>query len=273
MLTPGEEVYLSAKVRNNGIRLGTAYLRFLLIDSYPPNGILFDSHGDLVPPASRAFRVTDLAVGESRPVTCPWRIPTPFAGSVHADLVVEVWNPHLLFGGPRPTCFYRSPRVGGFEIVNPAAKHTPTVFISYAWSDDRHDQWIIELVDELRKHGIESIVDKHAVRAGDELTHFMEAGMSGTNVVLLVCSRVYTTKANNRSSGGVGFETIVGSHEYAQRKAEDRARFIPIVRDNDLPGGKKLPTYLGSARYVDMEGPDWRGEPMRDLVASIQRQP
>ena len=95
--------------------------------------------------------------------------------------------------------------------------------------------------------------------------------MSSAGVVSLVCSSLYTTKANDRSRGGVGFETIVGAHEYSQRTVAERERFIPIVRDNDLPRGRRLPRYLGSARYIDLSGDDWRAEPMLDLVPLIRR--
>lgn len=43
--------------------------------------------------------------------------------------------------------------------------------------------------------------------------------------------------------------------------------FILIVRNNALPRGRKLPTYLGSVLYVDISGDNWRAEPMLDLLA------
>ena len=99
----------------------------------------------------------------------------------------------------------------------------------------------------------------------------MERGISESKVTILICTETYTRKANEREPGGVGFETIISSHEYSNRLPEERTRFIPAIRDNGLPRGRKLPKYLGSFIYVDMSGPDWQAKPMLDLVNAIRR--
>ncbi len=101
---------------------------------------------------------------------------------------------------------------------------------------------------------------------GEEITYFIERGISTCDFIILVCSEDYTRKANNRE-GGVGMESIVGSSIYLNTK--DKRKFIPVVRDNSLPSHKKLPTYLGSALYIDMSQRNWKGEPLRQLIRSI----
>jgi hypothetical protein len=102
--------------------------------------------------------------------------------------------------------------------------------------------------------------------AGKKISH-----VSRCHGTTLAGTENYTRKADNRESGGVGFETIISSHEYKVRTAEERARFIPIIRDNGLPEGRKLPKYLGSAIYVDMSGDNWHAKPMLALVNAIRR--
>ena len=114
------------------------------------------------------------------------------------------------------------------------------------------------------------MLDQKDLFTGDEIALFMEKGVRHSKIRILICSDNYTRKANNREAG-VGYESIVSSHEYMLCPVEERAMFIPIVRNNTLPRGRKLPTYLGSALYVDMSGDNWRAEPMLDLLASINR--
>ena len=179
--------------------------------------------------------------------------------------------PHFLFGGPYQHLFFDSGWVGGFEVVKTLYPVTKLkTFISYSWDSNNHKELVCDLVEELRKNNIDVLWDQNDLLAGDEITSFMELGIGESIIRILICTDIYTLKANNRESG-VGFETIISSNEYAHLSREDRARFIPIVRNNKRPKGKKLPTYLGSSLYIDMQGDDWRAEPMQQLLASINR--
>src|ERR1039458_4606010 len=271
VLYEGESLILSASIRNDGYRLGTVYAQFLTADSYRLDLPVFDSHRDLSPNERHAVRVVDILRGEFRSIACAYKIP---AGSSfrHFDIRLQIWNPHRLFDGPRPWKYFDTGWVGGFEVISAPNAHIPlTVFISYSWDPLEHKAWVRRLVEELRKHDIATVVDLNDLRPGEEATLFMEKGISTSKVTLLICSESYTRKANERNAGGVGFETILSSHEYAIRSPEERSRFIAVVRDNDLPRGRKLPRYLGSMIYVDMSGPDWQAGPMLALVDAIRR--
>jgi hypothetical protein len=145
------------------------------------------------------------------------------------------------------------------------------VFVSYAWESEEHRNWVKLFVDELRKHGVSATADYKDVRPGEQLTSFMERGMTESDVTILICSSTYTEKANARAPGGVGYESVLCAHEYLIRTPEQRARFIPVVRNNAMPAARKLPKYLGSARYIDMSGSDWRSSPMLTIVDEIRR--
>jgi hypothetical protein len=150
--------------------------------------------------------------------------------------------------------------IGGFEVI--AIANTSRTFISYSWDSDAHKTWARELAEELTKYNIDAIFDQKDLRPGEDATLFMERGITESAVTICVCTENYTNKADGRAPGGVGYETIISSHEYGVRVPAERARFIPVVRDNNLPIGRKLPRYFGSAIYVDMSNSDWRAEPL-----------
>jgi len=270
VLYEGEDAVLSCRIRNDGLRLGTVYVRFLVADSYALDHPLFDSDRDLPANERQALRLIDMPRGEVRSVVCRFKVPT---GSRHRpfDVRLQLWNPHRLFNGPWPLKFFDTHWKGGFEVTAmPEQNSALTVFVSYSWDTPAHQEWVRLLVDELRKYGVDAMVDWKDLRPGEEATLFMERGISESRVTLLICSESYTVKANERRAG-VGFETILSSHEYSLRSAEERSRTIPIVRANSLPNGRKLPRYLGSAIYVDMSSSDWQATPMLRLVEAIRR--
>jgi hypothetical protein len=268
--TEGETVVISSVVRNTGVRVGTVYVRLLIADSYKRRAPLFDSHQDLSPNARNAFRLVDIAPGHDQRFAFSWDVPEQLSNR-HLDLRVEVWNPHFLFGGPHPVQFADSGWVGGFEVLKRSLSSQPRVFISYSYDDAEHVAWVRQLAEELRRHDLEVVLDDTHLKLGEQITQFVESAIHGSAVLLLVCSTSYTEKANSRLPSGVGFETVITSSEYYHSTPEQRLRFIPIVRQNRLPTNRRLPAYLGAARYVDMSSEDWRAEPMQSLISAIKR--
>ena len=269
LLSPGDELILSARVRNDGLEIGTAYVRVLIADSLSLQDLRFDSHRNLSARARLTLRLVDIPVGETKDVACAWAVPRGTADG-HFEVRFEVWNPHLLYKGPEPRLFSDSGWIGGFFVVGEALRGRDKVFISYSWDGADHEGWVRELAEELGKYDIECILDKDQAFGGDEISHFIEQGLKRSTAVLLICSENYTKKANSRKSGGVGFETVLYSHEYMACTPRQRARFIPVVRNNGLRG--KIPRYLGSVKYIDMSAGEWRSAPMLKLVQAIKRQ-
>lgn len=271
VLAEGDMLHLSGEVKNNGLSNGTPYVRILLADSYQLDKLIFDSHRDLPDNIRHSLRLVRIDRGRSRRFSCSFVIPAGLEHQ-HIEVRAQIWNPHLLFGGPKPYLFFDTGWHGGFEVVSKGSiSIIPTVFISYSWDSEEHKDWVRELAEELSKYDMNVILDQSHLYGGDETTRFMEQGITEATIKLLVCSANYTVKANSRAPGGVGYETIITTSEYQQCTPEARTRFIPIVRNNILPTGKKLPVYLGSSLYIDMEGENWRADPMQNLVKSIKR--
>lgn len=42
-------------------------------------------------------------------------------------------------------------------------------FISYAWDSEEHKNWVLKLASDLRRHGVDTILDQWDVRLGNDL--------------------------------------------------------------------------------------------------------
>jgi hypothetical protein len=54
----------------------------------------------------------------------------------------------------------------------------PKVFISYSHDSQEHKKWVLDLATRLRNNGVDAIIDQWALRAGDDLPHFMETHLA-----------------------------------------------------------------------------------------------
>ncbi|MGM4987516.1 SEFIR domain-containing protein [Tardiphaga sp. 841_E9_N1_2] len=135
--------------------------------------------------------------------------------------------------------------------TEPLSKAAPKAFISYSWTSPKHEQWVIELANELVENGVDVILDKWNLREGHDAIQFMESMVTDTSVtkVIIVSDKNYAEKADNRK-GGVGTESQIMSPEI-YRKA-DQTKFVAIVSELDDEGEPYLPKFLVSRIYIDM---------------------
>lgn len=127
----------------------------------------------------------------------------------------------------------------------------PKAFISYAWTNEKHEEWVMMIAKKLRSHGVDVAIDKWDLKEGYDLYVFMEQMVKSPDIdkVLIICDRLYSEKADLRY-GGVGAETIIATQEvYRDVKQE---KFIPIVVEKDTYGNPYVPTYLKTRMYIDM---------------------
>lgn len=121
------------------------------------------------------------------------------------------------------------------------------VFISYSWDSDEHRRWVRKLADS-----IEEINEIHVTWDGydlDSLTDknlFMEAGISGSDYVIVVATKKYKEKADNRA-GGVGIETyLTTAAHWDGLQKDNKTKVIVVLREPDA-----LPNYLKGHLYID----------------------
>ena len=124
----------------------------------------------------------------------------------------------------------------------------PKVFVSYSHDNEEHKAWVLKFSTDLRRHGVDVVLDQWDARLGDDLLFFMEQGLSTSNLVLCICSDKYIEKTNT-NKGGAGYEKKILSADLMRDGAKNY--IIPIIRNNTID--KKLPTFLSGALYLDFE--------------------
>jgi hypothetical protein len=127
----------------------------------------------------------------------------------------------------------------------------PKVFISYSWTSEDHQRWVMALATQLREAGVDVIFDKWDLKEGHDAYHFMEQMVSDKDVrkVAIVCDRKYAEKANERI-GGVGSETQIISPEIYSKQDQDK--FVVIVTERNEDGTPSIPHYYKSRIYIDL---------------------
>jgi hypothetical protein len=129
------------------------------------------------------------------------------------------------------------------------------VFISYSWTSQAHEEWVMRLATGLQESGVDVILDKWDLREGADKYAYMEKMVTDPSVrkVVVVCDRLYAEKADGRE-GGVGTESQIISHElYEQTDPTDRnQKFVPVITEKDEQGKPYVPTYLKGRIYIDM---------------------
>jgi hypothetical protein len=127
----------------------------------------------------------------------------------------------------------------------------PKLFISYSWTSEEHERWVIDLATQLREAGVDVILDKWDLKEGHDAYHFMEQMVSNPDVrkVVIVCDRKYAEKADHRA-GGVGTETQIISPEIYAKQQQDK--FVVVVSERDEQGKPYLPTFYRSRIYIDL---------------------
>ncbi len=126
----------------------------------------------------------------------------------------------------------------------------PKLFISYSWTSEEHEQWVMELAEKLRGSGVDVILDKWELKAGHDVIAFMEEMVANPAIdkVIMVVDKSYAEKANART-GGVGIETeIIAPQIYNQQK---QTKFAAIAMEKDTEGKLILPIYCQSRMCID----------------------
>lgn len=271
--TVGENILIKGILVNNGMHnLASAYLVFKIINPYRPDESIFNSDIDLPFEYRKTNRTADINKGSPLEFAFTWCIPENIDVN-QLYINIEVWSPRKLYKERNlfyyPFKFDTSGWKGFIELID-KPNHTimqPKIFISYAWVNEPHKKWVQNLADELVKYNMNVIFDQELL-PGEEITKFMEIGVKEADVVLLVCSKEFTEKSNNRV-GGAGYETVLHTKKYLSSTIKEQ--FIPVVRDNNMNPNEKIPDFLGTALYVDMDTINWKGEPLQKLIQAINK--
>src|SRR5215813_11139601 len=106
----------------------------------------------------------------------------------------------------------------------------PKAFISYSWSSQEHERWVLDLATQLRESGVDVIFDKWDLKEGHDAIKFMEKMVTDPEIkkVIMVLDRTYAEKADGRK-GGVGTETQIISPEIYAKAVRTSLSVTPLT--------------------------------------------
>ncbi len=144
----------------------------------------------------------------------------------------------------------------------------PRAFISYSHDSPEHKSWVLKLGSDLRAIGVDIVLDRWDLAPGQDVSLFMQKGISEADHVVLVCSSTYVSKSE-KGVGGVSYERLIVTAEVVQ--SIDTRKFIPILRGSDP--ARKLPVFLGPRMYVDFENDGDYDAKLVELARAIHDAP
>src|ERR1700674_303082 len=124
----------------------------------------------------------------------------------------------------------------------------PKAFISYSHDSSAHKDWVLKLGIDLRAKGVDVVLDQWDLVAGQDVSMFMQRGISETDRVIMICSSAYVAKSE-QGVGGAGYERLIVTAEVVN--SIDTIKFIPVLRGASR--SKKTPSFLGPRLYIDFE--------------------
>ncbi len=127
----------------------------------------------------------------------------------------------------------------------------PKVFISYCWSSEEHESWVLDLATRLVSDGVNVVLDKWDLEIGHDKYAFMERMVNDETIskVIIICDKGYMDKANARR-GGVGTESQIISQEIYEKV--DQNKFVPVVVEHDEHFSPCMPTFLRNRMFIDL---------------------
>ncbi len=148
----------------------------------------------------------------------------------------------------------------------------PKLFISYSWSNPEHEEWVLQLAEELVENGIDVKLDKWDLKEGHDAYVFMESMVTDKNIqkVIVVCDKIYAEKADKRS-GGVGTEAqIISQKVYEQ---VDQNKFVAVIKEKDEDNKPYTPTFFKSRIYIDLSDNDTYVKNFEQLLRWVYDKP
>lgn len=147
----------------------------------------------------------------------------------------------------------------------------PKVFVSYCWTNEVHQNEILECAKRLVADGVDVELDLWSLREGQDKYAFMEKMVSDPSVskVLIFSDAEYARKADARE-GGVGTESQIISKEVYDKV--DQQKFIPLACE--FSGNEPcLPVFLKNRKWIDFSSPEKANENYEQLLRAIFNRP
>ncbi len=125
-----------------------------------------------------------------------------------------------------------------------------SVFISYSWDSDEHQDWVRKLADSLESdEHFHVLWDGYDLDSFTDKNQYMEQAVFNSDYIIVVGTKEYKDKADGRH-GGVGIETYLSAIAHWKSLENDhKTKIILVLRE---PGSE--PNYLQghiNIRFLD----------------------
>lgn len=142
----------------------------------------------------------------------------------------------------------------------------PKVFISYSHDSKEHSEWVRKLATELRHSGVDAFLDVWDIRPGDNFVQKITSAIEEADHCIIVCTPRYREVAEERRSGGVGYEGSLIQNAFRE-KSITKPWLLPIVRAGE--GREALPDWLINRMYIDWRNDERYQEHFKQLLDSL----
>jgi hypothetical protein len=126
------------------------------------------------------------------------------------------------------------------------SKEHPSVFISYSWDSEEHENWVAFLAAKLRENGVDATIDKFETQSKTvNLNRMMIEKIRNSDNILLILTENYAKKADV-FQGGVGYETNL-----LIRYIKDNPDKIILIMRHKGNYKEAIPFYLDGFYFID----------------------
>ena len=147
----------------------------------------------------------------------------------------------------------------------------PSCFVSYAWGDQAHQDWVKErLAKDLQNAGIQVVLDEwSSVAIGTDISRFISDYIPTCDAVIVVGTPMYMHKFENQlkdEGTNVAFEMDL-IHQRLKGTARRRSSVYPVLLDGTPQSS--LPPLLQSRAYGDFRNDQDYLPNLLDLILAV----
>lgn len=115
--------------------------------------------------------------------------------------------------------------------------------VSYTYDDEKHEKWVVRLIDKLKIEYPQIMIDKYDLHLADDIDKYMDHFYEADKIIL-ICTPNYLKK----ETGGAGYEKSIISQIY--KKDTKANKFIILLKSGTKDTA--IPTYLRNKKYIDL---------------------
>jgi hypothetical protein len=137
---------------------------------------------------------------------------------------------------PHPSSGETRARIGHRQPT-PADGRSPRVFISYSHDSEEHRRRVLELVQQLRRDGIDAWLDQFETSPAQGWPRWLDEQVQSANFLVLVCTEPFRRHFEGRETAdryrGVKYEALI-TQQLLYESELDYKRLVPILLEGGL---------------------------------------